>query len=136
MSCPKSKLWWKHIVIHWNGTQQESHIQIKETMSHHSKTHRSQMQVVGCQAWETHCYPYLQRAKVEYKGISIEIKEFWFCLDQIARCVMGPKRSHVLTQPEIPEVWHVLTGTNITRTEVIELEEVGFYLQFNVPIFP
>ena len=49
---------------------------------------------------------------------------------------MGPKRSHVLTQPEIPEVWHVLTGTNITRTEVIELEEVGFYLQFNVPIFP
>ena len=35
--------------------------------------------------------------KHEYKGITIEIKKFWFCLDQIAHCVIRPKHSHVLT---------------------------------------
>ena len=49
---------------------------------------------------------------------------------------MGPKHSYVLIRPEILEVWHVLIGTNLTRTKVIELEEVGFCLQFSVPISP
>ena len=48
---------------------------------------------------------------------------------------MGPNLSHVLTLPEIPEVWLVLTSTNLTRTRVIELEEVGFCLHPTCP-FP
>ena len=74
--------------------------------------------------------------KRKYKGTTIEINEFWFCPDQIACWVMGPKHSQVLTWPKILEVWHVLTGTNFILTEVIELEEVGFFLQFNVLISP
>ena len=80
--------------------------------------------------------PTCKGQKCKYKGTTIEIEEFWFCLDQILRCVMGPKHSHVLTQPEILEVWHVLTDTNLTHTEVIELEEAGLCLQSNVPISP
>ena len=74
--------------------------------------------------------------KREYKGTTIEIEEFWFCPDPIACCVMGPKRSYVLTRPEILEIWHVLTSTNLTRTKGIELEEFRFHVQSSVPIFP
>ena len=60
--------------------------------------------------------PTYKGQKREYKGTTIQSEDFWFCADQIARCVMGPKRSHVLTRPDILEVWHVLTGTNLSRT--------------------
>ena len=51
-------------------------------------------------------------------------------------CVKGPEQSHVLTQSEIPKVWPILIGTNLTCNEVIELENIGFCLQSSVYIFP
>ena len=80
--------------------------------------------------------PIYKGQKHEYKGTTIKIKEFWFCVEQIMCCVMGPKCSHVLTRPKILEVWLVLTGTNLTHTEVIKLEEAGICLLSSVPISP
>jgi hypothetical protein len=80
--------------------------------------------------------PTYRGQKREYKGTAVQTEDFWFCADQIARCVMGPKRSHVLTRPEIPEIWPVLIGTNLSRTEIIEFEEAGFRLQSSIPMSP
>ena len=59
---------------------------------------------------------------------SIEVG-FWFCADDIKRCVSGNKKSWVLDWPAIPRIWPVKVGTNLTREEVFALEDAGFQLQ-------
>ena len=73
--------------------------------------------------------PLYRGQKREFKGTRVETDEFWFCPDDIHRCVMGPRRSHVLSRPQVPEVWPVLIGTNLTLDEIILFEEAGFRLQ-------
>ena len=57
------------------------------------------------------------------------LTDFWFCPDDIARCVKGTKRRWVLDWPEVPEVWPVLSGTNLNREETLFLQHAGFRLQ-------
>ena len=49
---------------------------------------------------------------------------------------MGPRRSHVLTRPLVPEVWLVMVGTNLTSSEVILFEEPRFCLQERAALSP
>ena len=78
---------------------------------------------------------YRGRRKDKFKESPV-IEDFWFCPDQIARCVMGPKRFFVIDRPQIPEIWPVLTGTDLTRSEILELQEAGFCLQSTTPLSP
>ena len=39
------------------------------------------------------------------------------------------KKNHVLDRPIVPNMWLVKIGTNLTRGEVLALEDVGFQLQ-------
>ena len=80
--------------------------------------------------------PTYRGTRTEYKGTKPQTDDFWFCPDQIARCVMGPKRFFVIDRPEIPEVWPVLSGTNLTRSEILELQEAGFRLQSTTALSP
>jgi len=80
--------------------------------------------------------PIYKGQKCKYKGTAVQTKDFWFCAVQIAQCIMGPKRSYILTRPEIPDVWPILIGTNLTRTKIIELEEARFYLQSSLLMSP
>ena len=59
---------------------------------------------------------------------SVEV-DFWFCADDIKRCVSGNKKPWVLDWPAIPRTWPVKLGTNLTREEVFALEDAGFQLQ-------
>jgi hypothetical protein len=43
--------------------------------------------------------------------------------------VKGIKRSWVLDWPQVPDVWPVLSGTNLTRQEILLLQDAGFKLQ-------
>jgi hypothetical protein len=43
--------------------------------------------------------------------------------------VKGSKRSWVLDWPQVPNVWPVLSGTNLTRQETLLLQDAGFKLQ-------
>jgi hypothetical protein len=43
--------------------------------------------------------------------------------------VKGSKRSWVLNSPQIPDVWPVLSGTNLTRKETLLLQDADFKLQ-------
>ena len=60
--------------------------------------------------------------------------QFFFCADDIERCVKGTRRKWImpfsLTQerPPIPSIWPVKIGTNLTRDEMEALENAGFRL--------
>ena len=65
----------------------------------------------------------------EYESKQEVVAHFWFCPDDIARCVKGTKRRWVLDWPEVPEVWLVLSGTNLNREDTLLLQHAGFRLQ-------
>ena len=55
--------------------------------------------------------------------------EFYFCPDDIHRCVQGTSKKWVLTRPDtVPKIWPVKRGTNLKRSEIIALERAGFQL--------
>ena len=64
------------------------------------------------------------------------VADFWFCWDDIDRCVKGTKRRWVLDWPEVPEVWPVLSGTNLNREETLLLQHAGFCLQERLVLSP
>jgi hypothetical protein len=41
----------------------------------------------------------------------------------------GTKHSWVLNWPQVPDVWPVLSGTNLTCQEALLLQDAGFKLQ-------
>ena len=59
---------------------------------------------------------------------------FFFCADNIERCVKGSRRkwvipySNTLERPSIPTIWPVKIGTNLTRSKIKALENDGFQL--------
>jgi hypothetical protein len=62
--------------------------------------------------------------------------EFFFCNDDIERCVKGTKRKWVKSRPDIPSVWPVKIGTNLSKKEILDLESAGFQLPQRAVISP
>jgi hypothetical protein len=54
--------------------------------------------------------------------------EFFFCNDDIERCVKGTKRKWVQSRPDIPSIWQVKIRTNLSKKEILDFESVGFHL--------
>ena len=60
--------------------------------------------------------------------------QFFFCSDDIERCVKGSHRKWIIPysdtqeRPPVPTVWLVKIGTNLTRSEIVALENAGFQL--------
>ena len=70
------------------------------------------------------------RSRKEEYGSKLEVvADFWFCSDDIHRCVKGTKQRWVLDWPEVPKVWPVLSGTNLNREETLLLQHARFRLQ-------
>jgi hypothetical protein len=65
-----------------------------------------------------------------------KVMEFFFCNDDIEHCVKGTKRRWVKSRPDIPNVWPVKIGTNLSRKEILDLERVGFQLPQRAVISP
>jgi hypothetical protein len=57
-----------------------------------------------------------------------EVMEFFFCNDDIERCIKGTKRKWVQSRPDIPSIWPVKIGTNLSKKEILDFESVGFQL--------
>jgi hypothetical protein len=94
-----------------------------------------------------HCKPLITRtmcnAKVgsskhdtpapTYKGFNKQFRstnnveyEFWFCPDDIKRCVSDTKKKYVLDWPTVPNTWLVKKCVNLSREEVLALETPNF----------
>jgi hypothetical protein len=58
----------------------------------------------------------------------LDPQDFFFCNDDIERCVKGTKRKWVVSVPNVPDVWPVKLGTNLTCKEILALENAGFRL--------
>jgi hypothetical protein len=65
-----------------------------------------------------------------------ELMEFFFCNDDIERCVKGSKRRWVKSKPDVPDIWPVKLSTNLTKKEILALENAGFHLPQCVVISP
>ena len=65
---------------------------------------------------------------VNYKKNRNDVMQFFFCNDDIERCVKGTKRKWVILVPEIPAIWPVKRGTNLSKQEILALEAARFQL--------
>ena len=60
--------------------------------------------------------------------------QFFFCSDDIERCIKGSRCKWIIPysdtqeRPPVPTVWPVKIGTNLTRSEIVALENAGFQL--------
>lgn len=67
---------------------------------------------------------------------------FFFCCDDIERCVKGTRRKWVThysptePRPPVPDVWPVKLGTNLKRNEIRALEAAGFQLPQKEQVSP
>jgi hypothetical protein len=57
-----------------------------------------------------------------------EVMEFFFYNDNIERCIKGTRRKWVQLRPDIPSIWLVKIGTNLSTKEILDLESAGFQL--------
>jgi hypothetical protein len=57
-----------------------------------------------------------------------EVMEFFFCNDDIERCVKSTKRKWIQSRLDIPSIWLVKIGTSLSKKEILDLESVGFQL--------
>ena len=63
-----------------------------------------------------------------------EQMQFFFCSDDIERCVKDSRRKWIIPysdtqeRPPVPTIWPVKIGTNLTRSEIVALENAGFQL--------
>jgi hypothetical protein len=73
--------------------------------------------------------PTYRGRNTQYGGTKVIVSDFWFCPDDIERCVKGSKRSWVLDWPQVPDVWPILSGTNLTHEETLLLQDVGFKMR-------
>jgi hypothetical protein len=65
-----------------------------------------------------------------------EVMEFFFCNDDIERCVKGTKRKWVQSRPDIPSIWPMRIGTNLSKKEILDFESAGFQLPQRAVISP
>jgi hypothetical protein len=65
-----------------------------------------------------------------------KVMEFFFRNDDIERCVKGTKRRWVKCRSNVPNVWSVKIGTNLSRKEILDLEHASFQLPQRVVISP
>jgi hypothetical protein len=62
--------------------------------------------------------------------------EFFFYNDDIERCMKGSKRKWIKSKPDVPDIWPVKLGTNLTKKEILALENAGFHLPQHAVISP
>jgi hypothetical protein len=65
-----------------------------------------------------------------------EIMEFFYCNDDIKRYVKGTRPKWVQSRPDIPSIWLVKIGTNLSTKEILDLESAGFQLPQRAVISP
>jgi hypothetical protein len=65
-----------------------------------------------------------------------EVMEFFFCNNDIERCVKGTKLKWVQSRPDIPSIWPVKIETNLSKKEILDFRCAGFQLLQRAVISP
>jgi hypothetical protein len=80
---------------------------------------------VGCSKYDTPARTY-KGLKKEFCSTNNVEYEFWFCPDNIKHCVSGTKKKYVLDWPTVPNTWPMKLCVNLSRDEVLALEDAEF----------
>ena len=80
--------------------------------------------------------PTYRGRKEEYRTKREIIIDFWFCWDDIQRCVKGTKQIWIIDWPQVPDIWPVLSGTNLNGEETLLLQHTGFQFQERLSLSP
>jgi hypothetical protein len=62
--------------------------------------------------------------------------EFFFCNHDIECCVKGTRQKWVQSRLDIPSIWPVKIGTNLSKKEILDFESAGFQLPQRAVISP
>ena len=73
--------------------------------------------------------------KCKYKCKSMEIKNYWFYLHQIARCVMRPMCYYVVIQSKISKFGLFLLEPTLSILKLLSLKKPGFAYNWACPFF-
>jgi hypothetical protein len=65
-----------------------------------------------------------------------ELMEFFFHNNDIEWCMKGSKRRWIKSKPDVPNIWPVKLSTNLTKKEILALENFGFHLLQRAVISP
>jgi hypothetical protein len=71
-----------------------------------------------------------------YQKKTDKVMEFFFCNDDIECCIKGTKWRWVKSKLDVPNVWPVKIGTNLSKKEILDLERAGFQLPQRAVISP
>jgi hypothetical protein len=52
--------------------------------------------------------------------------QFFFCNDDIKRCMKGTSQRWIQSRPDVPSIWPMKIGINLSRKEILDLKNVGF----------
>ncbi len=72
----------------------------------------------------------------QFLGAPLKLHKFWFCANDMNCCAGGMKCRYAVERSIVLSIWHVQEGTNLSHNEVKALEEVGFVINIQQPIFP
>ena len=73
--------------------------------------------------------PRFPKALLLYGGNKEIVIDFWFCPDDIECCIKSTKHSWIIDWPQVPDVWPILSGTNLTCQKIkFLLQDAGFKL--------
>jgi hypothetical protein len=67
--------------------------------------------------------------KNKFRSINNVEYEFWFCRDDIKRCISATKKKYVLNWPIVPSTWLMKIRTNTSKKELLAFEDKEFQLQ-------
>jgi hypothetical protein len=62
--------------------------------------------------------------------------QFFFYNNDIEQCVKRSRRRWVKSRPDVPDIWLVKFGTNLTKKEILALENACFHLPLHVVMSP
>jgi hypothetical protein len=75
---------------------------------------------------QTHGSPTYTGVMLHVHKKNLEVMEFFFCNDDIERCVKSTKQKWVQSRPDIPSIWLVKIETNFSTKKILDLESAGF----------
>ena len=95
---------------------------------------KEEVYCLHCLAWEEHSAFTYSRLWCNVRFNCEKQMQFFFCSDDIKRCIKGSRRKWVIPysdtheRPPIPTIWLVKIGTNLTYSKIVALENTRFQL--------
>jgi hypothetical protein len=65
---------------------------------------------------------------VNWKKDKEESMQFFFYNNDIEQCVKYTRQRSIQSGPDVPNIWPVKIGTDLSRKKILDLENVGFQL--------